>query len=379
MRVEPFALSLAEPLGTARGRITERAGFVVALDLDGVVGVGEAAPLPDWTESLNACEAALTAVAAGIDEGREPGAYLSREDGDESDGDALHGAPAARHAVATAVLDAGARRAGEPLHERLTREYGTRSAPAAVETVPVNATVGDGAPAETAEAAAEAVEAGFGTVKLKIGARDAESDSERVAAVRDRCPSADLRADANGAWDGDTARRALAAFADDRVAYVEQPLPVDTTTDGEGQRHDLTAYASLRGGAVGIALDESLAAGGEGLAPVHAALDAGAADAVVLKPMALGGPDRAVAAATAARQAGVTPVVTTTIDGALARATAVHVAAAIPDVPACGLATGSRLAEDLLSTDPAPVASGAVRVPDGPGITGGTRWHDPTS
>ena len=373
MRVEPFALSLAEPLGTARGRMTERAGFVVALDLDGVVGVGEAAPLPDWTESLNACEAALTAVAAGIDEGREPGTYLSREDGDESDG-----AGDVDDSPALAVLDAGARRAGEPLHERLTREYGTRSA-AAVETVPVNATVGDGVPAETAEAAAEAVETGFGTVKLKIGARDAESDSERVAAVRDRCPSADLRADANGAWDGDTTRRALAAFADDRVAYVEQPLPVDTTTDGEGQRHDLTAHASLRGGAVGIALDESLAAGGEGLAPVHAALDAGAADAVVLKPMALGGPDRAVAAATAARQAGVTPVVTTTIDGALARATAVHVAAAIPDVPACGLATGGRMAEDLLPTDPAPVASGAVRVPDGPGIAGGTRWHDPTS
>lgn len=379
MRVEPFALELAEPLGTARGRITERAGFVVALDLDGVVGVGEAAPLPGWTESLNACEAALTEVAAGIDEGHEPGAYLSREDGDGSNGDALHDAPAARHAVATAVLDAGARRAEEPLHGRLAREYGARSAPAAVGTVPVNATVGDGPPAETAEAAAEAVEAGFGTVKLKIGARDAESDSERVAAVRDRCPSADLRADANGAWDEDTARRALAALAEDRVAYVEQPLPVDTTTDAEDRRRDLSAHASLRGGAVGIALDESLAAGGEGLAPVHAALDAGAADAVVLKPMALGGPDRAVAAAVAARRAGVTPVVTTTIDGALARATAVHVAAAIPDVPACGLATGGRLAEDLLSTDPAPVASGAVRVPDGPGIAGGTRWHDPTS
>jgi len=378
MRVEPFALSLAEPLGTARGRITEREGFVVALGLDGAVGIGEAAPLPGWTESLDACEAALTAVATGIGEGREPGAYLSLGTGDEPEEDALREAPAARHAVATAVLDARARRAGEPLHERLAREYG-EFPDGPVGTVPVNATVGDGSPAETAEAAADAVERGFGTVKLKIGARDIETDIERAAAVRERCPSVTLRADANGAWDGATAERALAAFADEGVAYVEQPLPADATTDAEERRRDLAAHASLRGGTVGIALDESLAAGGEGLAPVRAALDAGAADAVVLKPMALGGPDRAVAAAAAAHRADVTPVVTTTIDGALARATAVHVAAAIPAVPACGLATGDRLAEDLLSPDPAPVADGAVEVPDGPGVAGATRWHGPTT
>ena len=61
---------------------------------------------------------------------------------------------------------------------------------------------------------------------------------------------------------------------------------------------------------------------------------------------------------------------TTTVDAVVARVGAVHVAAAIPDVPACGLATGSMLASDL-APDPAPVADGSVSVPEGPGLGAG--------
>jgi o-succinylbenzoate synthase len=362
MDIHPFALTLARPLGTARGDITEREGFVVRLSVDGTTGVGEAAPLPDWTESLAACEAALERVAESEAE-TEPTALPTHE--------TLADAPAARHAVASAVLDARAHAAGEPLARTLVDEAGNGAAPCA--SVPVNATVGDGGggPEATADAVASAVADGFGTVKLKVGARSVAADIERIAAVRDRCPDITLRADANGSWDLRAAERALEAFADHGVAYVEQPLPADPTPES-GTRRDLRAHAELRGLGVGIALDESLAVGGE---PVAAALDAAAADALVLKPMALGGPDRAVAAAHAARNAGVQPVLTTTIDGALARATAVHAAAAVPDVSACGLATGDRLECDLLDADPAPVADGRVRVPDGPGVAGATRWH----
>ncbi|WP_276260729.1 mandelate racemase/muconate lactonizing enzyme family protein [Haloglomus litoreum] len=368
MRVDPFALDLASPLTTARGAITEREGFVVRLAVDGTAGVGEAAPLPGWTESLDDCRAALECVAEALDDGIDPDAVL---DGDGHRVD-LGDAPAARHAVASAVLDARARTAGEPLYRVLAGEDDIHPDP--VESVPVNATVGDGPPGETADAAADAVAAGFGTVKLKVGARAVAADTERVAAVRDRCPDVTLRADANGAWSADEAERALAAFAEHGVAYVEQPLPAAATdTDGaDGPRDDLRAHAALRGRGVGVALDESLAVGAD---PVTAALDASAADALVLKPMALGGPDRALAAARAARAAGVEAVLTTTIDGALARATAVHAAAAVPAVPACGLATGDRLERDLLDADPAPVSDGRARVPEGPGVAGGTRWH----
>ena len=83
--------------------------------------------------------------------------------------------------------------------------------------------------------------------------------------------------------------------------------------------------------------------------------------------MALGGVDRAREAARRARAVGVEVVVTTTIDAVVARTAAVHLAASLPDVPACGLATAELLADDL-APDPAPVENGRVRVPQNPGL-----------
>ena len=350
VRRRPFALDLTRPLGTARGDIARREGFVVTVEPAGnrseAVGVGEATPLPGWTESHEDCAAALDAVSDGDGTDAPLGALRAES------------TPAARHGVSLAHADAAARDAGRSLAERLANEADVDASPAAA--VPVNATVGDGSPAETVAAATQAVDEGFDCLKLKVGARDVDEDVERVRSVREAVGDAvSLRADANGAWDREAARRALDALAAFDLAYVEQPLPAD----------DLDGLAALRGeargGAVPVAADESVAARG-----VDAVLEADAADAVVLKPMALGGPDRALSAALRARSAGVDPVVTTTVDAVVARTAAVHVAAAIGGVSPCGLATGTLLDEDLAS-DPCPIDDGQIAVPTGPGIAGG--------
>ena len=54
-----FSLALSSPLSTAAGEITEREGYLVGYDHRGVTGLGEATPLPGWTESLEECERAL--------------------------------------------------------------------------------------------------------------------------------------------------------------------------------------------------------------------------------------------------------------------------------------------------------------------------------
>ena len=339
MRVEPYAVALRAPLGTAHGAITERRGFVVRVDADGHEGVGEASPLPDWTENVHACERALSRAADAIADG-DVMARSSQTDAL----DATDDAPAARHGVSLAFLDAEAKRAGRPLYRHL-------GADAPVERVPVNATVGDANAETTAERVGEAVAAGFETVKVKVGARSLDADLARLRAVRAAAPDVAVRVDANAAWDRETAARAFDALADLAVEYVEQPLSAD----------DLGGHAALRGGAVGVALDESVAAHG-----VEDVLDAGAADAAVLKPMALGGPDRTVDAGRRAREAGVEPVVTTTFDAVYARTAAVHAAAALAPLPACGLATASALDGDL-APDPARVVGGAVAVPQGKG------------
>ncbi len=342
-----FAVDLAHPLETADGTIERREGILLRVSEVAAAGVGEATPLPGWTESLETCRDRLDAAKRRLNDD-DPAAAL----------EAVDGSPAARHAVHLALADLRARQEGVPLYRYL-------GSVGRVERVPVNATIGVGSPDEVAAAAEGAVDRGFRCLKLKVGSGPVAADSERVAAVSEALPrGVALRADANGAWDREQASEAFRAFAGSDVEYVEQPL----------DPADLSGHADLRREAagVGVALDESLRA-----ASIDEVLDAGAADVVVLKPMVLGGLDRARRAALRARRAGVAPVVTTTVDAVVARTGAVHLAASLPGIDPCGLATADRLAEDL-APDPAPVESGDIEIPQNDGL--GTRgpWNGGT-
>jgi len=339
-----FELPLRTPMETARGTISSRRGFLLRVAADsgeGATGVGEAAPLPGWTEPIEDCEGALDRALERLPgEGREAALAETR------------GTPAARHGLSLALTDLDAKRAGQPLYRHLQESDrgGT------VESVPVNATLGDAPVEETAATATEAASAGFRTLKIKVGARSIEEDARRLHGVREAVGAAvRLRADANGAWSRAKARRAIEAFPD--VAYLEQPLAPS----------DLAGHATLREHAP-VALDESLS-----VYSVERILEAGAADVLVLKPMVLGGVDRAASAARVAWNAGVDPVVTTTIDGVVARVGAVHLAAGIGGDRACGLATADVLEEDLAS-DPATVEAGEISVPQGPGHGVSVEW-----
>lgn len=343
-RIREFSLPLRSPLGTSNGEISTRHVFVVVLDgeaEDGTPlrGVGEAAPLPPWTEDYGTCRDALCDASDAV-----------RRDGDGPLDDLP---PAARHAVTLASADAEARHEGVPLSAWLTERSLVDGDPAG--SVPVNATVGDGSVDGTVAAAESAVADGFDCLKLKAGARGLDGDLDRLRAVRAAVgDDVALRADANGAWDRDDAERAVDALADLDFDYVEQPVPAG----------DHAGLAELRGRGVDVALDESVNGRDGWPQPIEEY-----ADVAVLKPMAQGGPGATARIARHLRSRGVDPVVTTTIDAAVARTAAVHVAATIPDVAACGLATGDLLAEDV-AADPVPVVDGSVDVPDGPGLAG---------
>lgn len=339
----PFSVALALPLETARGELTNRHGIVIGIERDHsgdtgmgpIRGVGEATPLPGWTEPVESCRETLhehAAVPAG-----ELLASLSDK-------------PATRHGLSLAILDASARADGNSLATHLAGREAAVS-----ETVPVTAAINSGTPAETAADAERALEAGYECLKLEAGVGSVELDLQRVRAVREAVGSAvQIRLDANGAWTEATAREAIERLATQPIDYVEQPVPP----------RELAALADLRGRGVDIAVDEALSEYG-----INHVLDADAADVVVLKPMAIGGPDRTREVALRARRAGVDVVVATTVDAVVARTAAVHVAASIPDVRPCGLATGELLAEDL-APEPTPVADGVVAVPSGPGTAG---------
>ena len=163
-----------------------------------------------------------------------------------------------------------------------------------------------------------------------------------------------LRGDANGAWDSERALAALERLAPLGFEFVEQPLPADA----------LDELAVLRRRApVRIALDESVATDSD----VVRAIEAGAADVVVLKPAFLGGSMRALAIAERVRAAGAKVIYTHAMESAVGAHHALHCAAADGDAMAIhGLSTSGLFVEDVAA--PVDARHGIVEVPVGAGI-----------
>ncbi len=339
--VRPFELPLVSPLGTARGAIESRAGFLFDI-FDDPKGLGEATPIAPFTEDRSECHEALRQAADAYTDTGWVDAFRSVS-GTE---DGRLRVPAARHAVSLARLDWLARSRYVPLYRLLGGMEGDG-------TVAVNATIGDHPADETAEQAATAAAAGYSAIKIKVGNRSVETDIDRVAAVRDEIGSdIDIRLDVNGAWDAETAQTFIDRTHDISLDYIEQPLDPD----------EFAGHGQLRNQGVDIALDESVA-----MYPIEDLLGAGAGDVFVVKPMAVGGVDVARGMAVALRRLDHRVIFSTTIDSVVARTGTIHLAASLPDVPASGLATGNFLESDL-APDPASLSEGTISLPDAPGL-----------
>ena len=93
------------------------------------------------------------------------------------------------------------------------------------------------------------IEAGFSTIKMKIGAIDFSSELELLKIIRDFSESLTLRVDANGAFAPSDALAKLNALADLRIHSIEQPIKA-------GQWESMRELCSLT--PLDIALDEEL-------------------------------------------------------------------------------------------------------------------------
>lgn len=332
--VGPYELPLVSPMVTSYRSIESRRGVLVSLAEGGLTGWGDACPMVGWSRSsLNEVTNQLTVAAARF--GSEPLDDVL---------DMLAAVPEARAALAGAVYDLSAQRAGIPLARLL--------ADAAVERVRVNASIGATETDRAVDEASQAVTAGFTTLKLKVGAASPAADVVRVGAIRRAVgDDVEIRLDANGAWDVDTAIETLHRLADSGVAFCEEP------TAG------IDAIATVGSqSSVPVAVDESART----VDDIARALGSGAINVVVVKPQALGGPDVAMRAIDLARTAGATAVVTSMIDSAIGVAHAVHVAAAAGSEVAHGVATSMLLADDVARG--LPIEDGHVVVPTRPGL-----------
>ena len=402
-----YRLGLLSPLVTAHGVVNHREGVLFSISDGTHVGWGEAAPMPGWSrESLDGCKTVLASIAprlVELDSVDDPrfGALLTE----------LEARPHARAAVAGAAFDLLAHRYEVSIASLLEVHRGLGSTSAvsprtepeaprsvvldalvsrreseaprsvlldalvsrreseaprsvvldalvsrreaeAPRSVLVNGLVSDDQPEAVVSAAAGLARKGISAVKLKVAATDPRTDLARVAAAREAMgDEIELRLDANGGWDVDTAVTMLKSMADYNVAFCEEPT---SGIDG------IAAVGAA--GAVPVAVDESAV----NLSDIAIALKTDAISVVVIKPQALGGPDLALAAVAMVEESGSDAVVTTMIDSAIGVAHAAHVAAAALPQQAHGLATSA-----LLANDTAPrlrVEGGRLYLPHTPGL-----------
>jgi L-alanine-DL-glutamate epimerase-like enolase superfamily enzyme len=307
VEVIPYALPFREPYVTARGRLERRELLLVRVYADGVVGLGETAPL-----ALRG-GATLREIAAEIESGHVTSLQAAL-------------------ALDLAQWDLRAKAAGVPVHELL----GVRAGP-----VPCNATLVAAKPVAVAAKAAEWADLGFTTFKLKAGV---DGDVEQVHAVREVVPGdARIRVDANGVWSVDEAAARLEAMGP--LELAEQPVAT---------LHEMRALAQRV--ATPLAADESVVSVDDARAA------ASVCDAATVKLAKAGSLDAALAIA---RELPV--YLSSALDGPVGIAAAAHVAQALHGALAHGLAT-SLLFADTIAARECAVRDGHLHLPGGPGF-----------
>jgi L-Ala-D/L-Glu epimerase len=317
-----------------RGAAGIRPLVVFAVEDEGVVGYGEAAPLVEYDGvSVERVLAALAAHTSEIQATRE---LLSVSDVWAACA-AADPLPQALAAVDLAMWDLFGRRAGKSVAELL----------GVAEPAPVlvNATIAAVAPAEAAAEAARAAALGFTCIKVKVGTPD---DRQRLAAVREAVGSEMLlRVDANGAWTQLDAPERIRALSRFDIELFEEPV------------HGPTAIQAVARAvpSASLAVDET---SGDAIGM----LERRACDSVCLKISASGGITGLVHEAQAARDLRYKVYIASTLDGPLGIAAALHAAAVVQPDRHCGLATLDRFDRP----NPLTAVGGHMHVPTGPGL-----------
>ncbi len=208
---------------SALGRHDESQFVLVRLrTADGLEGVGEASATVRWSgETVWGVQALIERVFKPLLMGQEldtsrPTESIAALDR-RMDAAAAHNW-FAKSAVEMACWDLLGRAANKPVYELLGGAC--RSL-----TIPSRFSLGAYDVPRARARAAELVEAGFDTVKVKVGGNP-EEDIARVRVVREVIGmSRKLVIDANCGWDADTAIRCVKALRDCRIDLVEQPTP----------------------------------------------------------------------------------------------------------------------------------------------------------
>jgi len=325
-------LELRHTFRLARGASDSRQNLLLELEHDGLVGLGEAAPIARYGQDWKSAAAAVDQMATRLGQLSQLSQLEAYRNAVPSV--AVKGQPAAQAALDMAVWDLAGKRLGAPIWRLLGLDR---------DRVPATSfTLGLDDP-ETMVSKTREV-SGFRSLKVKLGGPDDRAAIEAVRSVTDL----PLRIDANEGWTLKQARANIEWLARLGVELVEQPLPAE----------DLAGHQELRRSSpVPIFADES----------VSVAADiprlAESFDGINIKLMKCGGLGEALRMIATARAHGLKIMLGCMVESSLAITAAAQLSPLVDyaDLDGCF----------LVSNDPflgARLEDGCLRPPDGPGL-----------
>jgi len=280
-------LELRHTFRLARGASDVRQTLVLELEHEGLVGLGEAAPIERYGQDCDSVARAVETMAQRL---TPPLAYDS-----SAVSVAVPGEPAAEAAIDMALCDLAGKRLEAPLYELMGIDPG--------QTPVTSFTIGMDTPEAVARKVQEAGE--YEVLKIKMGSDEDREILEAVRGVTDR----PLRVDANEGWTLEGAQSRLEWLASMGVELVEQPLPA-------GQLEEMRELRRLS--PLPLFADES----------VHRAADiprlAGAFDGINIKLMKCGGLGEARRMIAVARAHGMQVMLGCMVESSLAITAAAH-------------------------------------------------------
>ena len=226
-----YVLKFKQPAGTSRGVLHEKETYFLRLEDEsapGVYGIGECAVF----RGLSADD-----VPEYEDKLKELCANIGRDEATD-----LQSFPSIMFGLQTAIYDISNGGRMLPFPSAFTEgEAG----------IPINGLVWMGTKDEMLARIREKIEAGFTTIKLKVGAIDFDSELEMVKFIRS-CYSPEsltIRLDANGGFTPENALQRLSEFAKYGIHSIEQPIKA-------GQWEEMRRLCD--NSPIDIALDEEL-------------------------------------------------------------------------------------------------------------------------
>ena len=303
-----YDLPLASPFRIAIGTMQAANDVLVRIRTDaGLTGVGEACPFPPITGETQASNLAAAKALREIVMGRNP---LAIERLFRDYGALVHSNPSAAAAFDTALYDILGQLAGLPLFRLLGGDKKEFESDITVDLDEADV---------MAARAAKFVEAGFETIKIKVG-QGRDADLRRLESIRAAVGGAiKLQIDANQGWSPATARATLKRMERFDIMFVEQPVKAS----------DLIGLRSVKNASpIPVMADEAAF----GPADVFRLAQAEACDSINIKLMKAGGLGAMIRMAHVAESANMPCMVGCMLESRLGLTAAAHVAGAHDNV-----------------------------------------------